>query len=190
MAASLDLRGTGLWRHLDVRDVRREVGRDVSRVLPGVVFEKFVLSPHRRFAKLASMGNSKPARPALAFVVLLVANSLVTAHAVSADRSPIMIDTDIGTGIDDAFALGLAFGGEELDVRGVTTSGDPAQKKAMMVCRFLTMTGRRHTPVAVGADPQPARPITDQEKYHYHPDPLFDRTTKPEDQPAADFLHS
>jgi inosine-uridine nucleoside N-ribohydrolase len=151
---------------------------------------EFVLSPHRRVGKLISVRNFKPACPALAFVVLLVANSLVTAQAVFADRSPVVIDTDVGTGIDDAFALGLAFGSEELDVRGVTTSGDPAQKKAMMVCRFLTMTGRRHTRVAVGADPQPARPITDQEKYHYHPDPLFNRTTRPEDQPAADFLHS
>jgi inosine-uridine nucleoside N-ribohydrolase len=136
------------------------------------------------------VSNFKLVSPAFVRVGLLVASVLVTAQSVCADRSPIVIDTDIGTGIDDAFALGLAFGSEELDVRGVTTSGDPARKKAMMVCRFLTMTGRRHTRVAVGAEPQPARPITDQEKYHHHPDPIFNRTTKPVEEPAADFLHN
>lgn len=106
------------------------------------------------------------------------------------ERVPILIDSDIGTDIDDAFALGLALGSDELDLRGVTTVGDDARQKAMMVCRFLTATGRRHTRVAVGAQPQPSRPITDQAKYHYHPDPLFGRTTKPEEQAAVDFLHA
>jgi hypothetical protein len=41
--------------------------------------------------------------------------------AVSVVRPvPVLIDTDIGTGIDDAFALGLALGSEEVDVRAGT----------------------------------------------------------------------
>src|SRR5262245_41466967 len=36
-------------------------------------------------------------------------------------RVPILIDTDIGDDIDDAFALVLALASPELDVRGVTT---------------------------------------------------------------------
>jgi inosine-uridine nucleoside N-ribohydrolase len=111
------------------------------------------------------------------------------APAQSTAHTPILIDTDVGADIDDAFALGLAFGSPALDVRGITTVGDDAHKKAMLICRFLTATGRRHTRVAVGAKPQPSRPITDLYKYYYHPDPLFNRTTKPEQQSAVEFLY-
>ncbi len=113
---------------------------------------------------------------------------LVALPANAAERVPVLIDTDIGTGIGDAFALGLALGSHEIDVRGVTTVGADTRKRAMLLCRFLTMTGRRHVRVAAGGGEQPGRPITDQEKYHYHPDPIFDRTTKPDKLPAAAFL--
>lgn len=122
-------------------------------------------------------------------VVMTSLCSGTVAEAQPGSRTPILIDTDVGADIDDAFALGFAFGIHELDVRGITTVGDDAHKKAMLVCRFLTATGRRHTRVAVGAKPQPSRPITDLYKYYYHPDPLFDRTTKPVSQSAVDFLY-
>ena len=120
---------------------------------------------------------------------LVLHTLLHSAFAQSNDRIPVLIDTDLGTGVEDPFALLLAFGSEELDVRGITTVGDDTHKRAMMMCRFLTVTGRRHTRVAAGAKPQPPRPITNQSKYYYHPDPLFNRTTKPEKQTAADFMH-
>jgi inosine-uridine nucleoside N-ribohydrolase len=110
------------------------------------------------------------------------------ATAQSLERVAALIDTDLGTDIDDAFALGLAFGSHELDVRGITTVGDDTQQRAMMVCRFLTVTGRRHTAVAAGNKPQPKRAITEQYKYYHHPDVLFDRTKKPERQFAVEFL--
>lgn len=113
---------------------------------------------------------------------------LLTGGTSASDRQLILIDTDIGTDIDDAFALGLAFGSYELDVRGITTVGDDTHNRAIMLCRFLTVTGRRHTRVAAGAKPQSSRPITDQQKYYYHPDPIFNRTTKPEKQSAVEFL--
>ena len=124
-----------------------------------------------------------------AVTVFLYGLTYAPARAQTDQRIPILLDTDIGTDIDDAFALGLAFGSHELDVRGITTVGDDTRKRAMMACRFLTVTGRRHTRVAAGEKPQPSRPITDQTKYYYHPDALFNRTTKPEKQSAADFLH-
>jgi inosine-uridine nucleoside N-ribohydrolase len=110
--------------------------------------------------------------------------------AQAAERVPILVDTDLGTDIGDAFALGFVFGSYELDVRGITTVGGNTQQRAMMICRFLTMTGRRHTAVAAGLEPQPERPITSQFPYYYHPDVLFDRTKKPEKLPAAEFLLS
>jgi inosine-uridine nucleoside N-ribohydrolase len=103
-------------------------------------------------------------------------------------RIPILVDTDIGSDIDDAFAIGFILGSQELEVRGVTTVAGNTQQRAMMLCRFFTMTGRRHLAVAAGADPQPARSITGQHQYYYHPDALFDRTKKPEKLTAAEFL--
>jgi inosine-uridine nucleoside N-ribohydrolase len=52
------------------------------------------------------------------------------------------------------------------------------------------MTGRRHTPVAAGAEPQPAAEIRGQYQYYYHPDVLFNRTTRPVKESAAQFLHA
>ncbi|MBY0228557.1 MAG: nucleoside hydrolase [Gemmataceae bacterium] len=103
-------------------------------------------------------------------------------------RLPVLIDSAIGHGIGDAYALALALGSHELEVRGVTAVGAEGKERARLLCRFLTMTGRRHIRVAAGTGEQPRLPITDQEKYHYHPDPLFGRTTRPDDKPAHDFL--
>jgi inosine-uridine nucleoside N-ribohydrolase len=123
----------------------------------------------------------------LASILALAAHGSELA-AQPIERRPILIDTDIGTDIDDAFALGLAIGSHELDLRGVTTVGDPSRERGLLLCRFLTMTGRRGTSVALGSSPQISRPIIEQRLYHYHPDPLFDRTTKPVAPPAVDFL--
>lgn len=124
---------------------------------------------------------------ALFLVTLLAAPALAQAPAI--ERTPIVLDTDIGSNIDDPFALALILASPELDLRGVTTVSGNTQQRAMMLCRFFTMTGRRHTQVAVGADPQPARPITSQYQYYYHPDVLFNRTTKPVKESAVEFLH-
>src|SRR5437016_2471760 len=96
-------------------------------------------------------------------------------------RIPVILDTDLGSDIGDAFALALILASPELDLRGVTTVSGETQTRALMACRFLTMTGRRHTPVAAGAKPQPPREIVrnGQYRYYYHPDVLFNRTTRP-----------
>ncbi len=107
-----------------------------------------------------------------------------------AARTPILLDTDIGTDIDDAFALALVLASPELELRGVTTVAGDTRKRAMMVCRFLTSTGRRHTAVAAGAGDQSPMPITSQHQYYYHPDVLFDRTSKPVKEDAVDLLHA
>jgi inosine-uridine preferring nucleoside hydrolase len=45
-------------------------------------------------------------------------------------KIPILLDTDIGTDVDDAFALALALASPELDLRGVTTVGSEADARA------------------------------------------------------------
>src|SRR5262245_14197461 len=105
-------------------------------------------------------------------------------------RAPVVLDTDIGTGIDDAFALALILGSHELDLRGVTTVGGDTENRALILCRFLTMTGRRHVAVAGGQAPQPAHPLDGQARYSYHPDVIFNRTQRPVKESAVDFLYA
>jgi len=62
----------------------------------------------------------------------------------------VVLDTDIGTDIDDAWALGFALAHPGFDLLGVTiTDGDTAAR-AKVACKLLHVTGRRDVPVAVG----------------------------------------
>src|SRR4051794_17020182 len=81
-------------------------------------------------------------------VLLLAAN--VRAEAPAAARVPVLIDTDVGDDIDDAFALALALSSPEVDVRGVTTVAGDAHTRALLVCRLLHAVGRGDIPVASG----------------------------------------
>src|SRR5262245_49125827 len=105
-------------------------------------------------------------------------------------RVPVLFDTDLGAEIDDAFALALLLASPEVELRGVTAVGAPTKERALLLCRFLTVTGRRHTPVAAGAGEQPARPLGALHQYYYHPDVLFNRTRRPEKESATQLLYA
>ena len=62
----------------------------------------------------------------------------------------VIIDTDIGDDIDDAFALALALNCPELRILGVTTAYGPTEKRAKMALKLLRAAGRDGIPVAVG----------------------------------------
>jgi inosine-uridine nucleoside N-ribohydrolase len=138
---------------------------------------------------------------------LMVALSLLTMWVASvaavdpAKKTPVLIDTDIGADIDDAFALALAIASPEIELVGVTTVGggneyDPyvGQRKdrddhrAWLVCRFLTQTGSASISVAAGADPQPKMPIDGQIQYRRHPAAIYNRTLKPVKEPAVELM--
>jgi inosine-uridine nucleoside N-ribohydrolase len=116
--------------------------------------------------------------------------ALTPSLPAQAPRQPVLLDTDIGCDIDDAFALALVLASPELDLRGVTAVGADTRQRTLFLCRLLTMTGRRHIPVAAGTGKQPARPLGKQYPYYYHPDVLFNRTRRPEKESAVDFLHA
>jgi purine nucleosidase len=68
----------------------------------------------------------------------------------AAERIKVVLDTDIGTDIDDAWALGFALAHPGFDLVGVTiTDGDTAAR-AKVACKLLQATGRGDVPVAVG----------------------------------------
>ena len=90
--------------------------------------------------------------------VLLLAAS-VQGFAADAQRIPIILDTDIGTDIDDAFALTLIINSPEFELLGVTTvSGDTAAR-ARIAAKMLWEAGGkwRQVPVVAGVpgSPQP-----------------------------------
>lgn len=95
------------------------------------------------------------------------------------EKVPVLLDTDIGTEIDDAFALGLLLNSPEVDLRGVTTCGTDAETRAWMVCRFLSAVDRKTIPVAWGTGAQFGPKVESQFQYRYHPAVLFNRTAKP-----------
>jgi purine nucleosidase len=72
--------------------------------------------------------------------------------AANAESKPqlVIIDTDIGDDIDDAFALALALKSPELKVLGVTTTFGNTEMRARLVDRYLKAVGRNHIPVFAG----------------------------------------
>ncbi|HEY7155898.1 MAG TPA: nucleoside hydrolase [Gemmataceae bacterium] len=123
--------------------------------------------------------------------MILLAAPVLGADTRKEDKkaTPILLDTDIGTDVDDAFALALVLASPELDLRGVTTVGSEPKTRALMVCRFLTAIGRRDIPVAAGAAPQPVEEIAKQGRYANHPAVIFNRTAKPVKETAVEFLY-
>ncbi len=102
---------------------------------------------------------------------------------------PIILDTDIGTDVDDAFALALILVSPELDLRGVTTVGTDPQRRARIVCRFLAAVDRNDIPVAAGAMPQPAEEIEKQGRYANPAGGQRRRTSRPVKESAVEFLY-
>jgi pyrimidine-specific ribonucleoside hydrolase len=68
-------------------------------------------------------------------------------------RAPVKIifDTDIGTDIDDAFALAFALRRRELQVCAITTSRGEVEQRAAIVSRLLQVLGRQDIPFAPGS---------------------------------------
>lgn len=90
----------------------------------------------------------------LAFVALFAA----TASGASATKILVILDTDIGTDIDDAFALALILHSPELDLLGVTTASGDTRARARLAAKLLQEAGRPDVPVAAG-EPGKSLPI-------------------------------
>jgi purine nucleosidase len=108
----------------------------------------------------------------------------------SARRQKIILDTDIGTDLDDAFALGLILTSPEFEILGVTTDHGLTRKRAQIVCRMLYETGMEHIPVAAGRQ-TPQEVGKDTELAGYWPQFYWgEGFTKKEAiaTPAADFI--
>lgn len=76
----------------------------------------------------------------------------VAAPMKTATKTPqlVVLDTDIGDDIDDAYALALALRSPELHILGVTTAYGDTELRARLVDRYLSAVGRTDIPVAAG----------------------------------------
>ncbi len=113
-----------------------------------------------------------------------VATAQAQKSAPPASSAPekIIIDTDIGDDIDDAFALALALRSPELQILGVTTTFGDTQTRAKLADRLLGEAGREDIPVAAGIPTPPKSPLT-QRPYAEHGH--FARATHPD---AVNFI--
>ena len=71
-----------------------------------------------------------------------------------AEPQLVIVDTDIGDDIDDAFALALLLRSPEVKVLGVTTAFGDTELRAQLVDRFLAAVGRQEIPVEAGVATQ------------------------------------
>ncbi len=63
---------------------------------------------------------------------------------------PVIFDTDIGSDIDDTWALALILASEELDLKMVVTDSHDTVGKAKIVAKFLETIGRSDIPIGIG----------------------------------------
>jgi purine nucleosidase len=76
----------------------------------------------------------------------------------------VIIDTDIGDDIDDAFAVALALCSPELEILGITTTFGDTETRAKLLDRFLAEAGHPEIPVSAGA-PTPPKGSFTQRRY-------------------------
>jgi inosine-uridine nucleoside N-ribohydrolase len=118
----------------------------------------------------------------------LCAVALFASPSPAADKIPVLIDTDIGSDVDDAVALALAVASPEVELVGVTSVGAAADDRAWLVCRFLTQVGVKNVPVAIGDTTPEKTDIDWQIQYRRHPAAIFNRTLKPVKEPAHELM--
>jgi purine nucleosidase len=123
---------------------------------------------------------------AAVFISILVCAFSIASPVTLAQSPPapqkVIIDTDIGDDIDDAFAVALALRSPELQILGITTTFGDTETRAKLLDRFLAEAGRPEIPVAAGT-PTPVKSTFTQRRYaesgHF---------AKPTHANAVDFL--
>src|SRR5215470_17112431 len=91
-----------------------------------------------------------------------VASQVVPPRTAQAEK--VIIDTDIGDDIDDAFAVTLALKSPELEILGITTTFGDTETRAKLLDHLLGEVGRADIPVAAGP-PTPPKTAFTQLKY-------------------------
>ena len=97
-------------------------------------------------------------------------------------RLKVILDTDIGDDIDDAWALAFVIAHQNFQPLGITVTHGNTPARAKMACKMLHLTGRGNIPVFVGRQ-------TRQKEYSHQFTWAEDFTdTRPDAKKAADFI--
>jgi inosine-uridine nucleoside N-ribohydrolase len=120
-------------------------------------------------------------------IAWLVGCVLVAALPAAAQqaRTKVVLDTDIGTDIDDGWALGYALKSPVFDLLGVTVTDADTPQRARVACKLLHRLGRTDVPVAVGRQTPAVPPDRIDYQFTWAEDFL---AYKPVGTPAVEFL--
>jgi inosine-uridine nucleoside N-ribohydrolase len=94
-------------------------------------------------------------RPKSLPLLLLALAALAVSPRGAAARTPVILVTDIGTDIDDSWALALALRSPELDLKLVVADPADTQYRAAVAAKFLEDSGHAEVPVAIGDNSGP-----------------------------------
>src|SRR5579871_5156763 len=94
------------------------------------------------------------ARPAA-----LSASDYISQNKANVAREKVIVDTDIGMDIDDAFAVALALRSPELNLVGFSTASGDTVARAKILDRLLAESGLEKIPVSAGI------PTTSSDQY-------------------------
>lgn len=83
---------------------------------------------------------------------VFTSEGVVGIDTLKGNKCKIVIDTDIGDDVDDAFAVALALKTEEIEVLGITTVFKNAALRAKILKQELKAFKKEEIPVYVGAD--------------------------------------
>ncbi|MGB7283531.1 MAG: nucleoside hydrolase [Candidatus Acidiferrum sp.] len=83
---------------------------------------------------------------------------------VSTTSEKVIIDTDIGDDIDDAFAVALALKSPELQILGISTTFGDTEARAKILDRVLGEAGRSDIPILAGTPTHTTNPMS-QRRY-------------------------
>jgi inosine-uridine nucleoside N-ribohydrolase len=97
-----------------------------------------------------------PWRPRRRRLWLAMCLLLVSAVSARSERQRVILDTDVGDDIDDAYAIALALHSPELNVLGITTAWGDTSLRARLAARLATECGVKSLPVLAGVPTRPA----------------------------------
>ena len=75
-----------------------------------------------------------------------------TPQKAATEPQKVILDTDIGDDVDDAFAVALALQSPELKIVGITSAWGDTKLRARLLDRFLRETGHTDIPIAIGIE--------------------------------------
>jgi len=93
-------------------------------------------------------------------LLALASGAAAAAPASAPPAQKVVVSTDIGDDIDDAFALALLLRSPELDVLGIASAWGDTALRAQLLQRLLQQAGRSEIPLAIGQKTASAIPFS------------------------------